>query len=97
MRHSAWSYEGGEKQIKHNRARTQLVQRYAHKDKVNNDFKYLFEEDICKLCSKSTQYLAKWLVIYRLTVRQKRDSNNKKIANRTRKERRSKAQCGVEG
>ena len=97
MPHSSWSYEVGEKQIKHNRVRTQVVQRYAHRDKVSNDFKYLFEDDICKLCSRSTQYLAKCLVTYRLTVRQKRDSNNKKIANRTRKERRSKAQCGVEG
>ena len=85
------------KQIKHNRFRTQVVQRYAHKDKVSNNFKYLFEEDIGKLCSRPTQYLTMWLVTYRLTVRQKKDSNNIKMTKRTRKERRSNAQYGVEG
>ena len=86
-----------EKKITHNWVQTQVARRYANKDKVSNNFKYLFEEDIGKLRSRYTQYLDKWLAIYRLTIRQKRNSNNKKTANRTRKTRRSKALCGVEG
>ena len=64
---------------------------------MSNDFKYLFEEDIGKLCSRSTQYLDKWLVTYRLMMWQNIKSNNKKTSNRTRKAIRSKAPYGVEG
>ena len=83
--------EKEKKQIKHDRVRKQVVQCYAQRAKVSNDFKYLFEEDIDKLCNRSTQYISKWIDTYKLTVRKKQDSNIKKSARRARKGRMSQA------
>ena len=83
--------EAEKKQIKHDKVRKQVVKCYDQKEKVSSDFKYLFEEDIDKLCNRPTQYISKWIDTYKLTVRKKHDNNTKKSARRARKGRISQA------
>ena len=83
--------EAEKKQIKHDKVRKQVVKCYAQREKVSSDFKYLFEEDIDKLCNRPTQYISKWIDTYKLTVQKKHDSNTKKSARRARKGRMSQA------
>ena len=42
---------------------------YEDRDFIPEEFMYMFEEDIAKLCRRSTQYLFKLIVSCRLVLR----------------------------
>ena len=47
----------------------QVEKCYDDIDLISEEFAYMFEEDIDKLCKKSTQYLFKWTTSCRLVLR----------------------------